>query len=121
MPPKFMETVKSYRRELGAIGGSVFAATNATDGIMDRHLFDKWLMVAERAAELPKLDGALWHAYRRKWATERKHLNPNPKDVAAAGGWKDIATLLEVYQQSDEAFMLAVMSEPKKLHERGVA
>ena len=55
----------------------------------------------------------------RKWATERKHLNP--KDVAAAGGWKDIATLLEVYQQSDDASVLAVMCEPKKLRERGVA
>ena len=119
MPPEFMETVKSYRRELGAIAGPVFAAANAKDGIMDRHLFDKWLMVAERAAKLPKLDGTMWHAYRRKWASERKHLNV--KDVAAAGGWKDINTLLEVYQQSDEASVLAVMSEPKKLHERGVA
>ena len=60
----------------------------------------------------------MWHAYRRKWASERKHLNV--KDVAAAGGWKDINTLLEVYQQSNEASVLAVMSEPKKLHEREV-
>jgi hypothetical protein len=64
--------------------------------MMDRHLFDKWLTVAETTAKLRKLDGAVWRAYRRKWATKRKHLNP--KDVAAAGGWKDIATLLEVYQ-----------------------
>jgi len=28
------------------------------------------------------LDGGLWHAYRRKWATERKELPL--KDVAAA-------------------------------------
>jgi hypothetical protein len=34
---------------------------------MDRHLFDKWLTVAEREAGLPKLDGGLWHPYRRKW------------------------------------------------------
>ncbi|HVX40449.1 MAG TPA: tyrosine-type recombinase/integrase [Gemmatimonadaceae bacterium] len=119
MPPPFMETARAFQRELGAITGSVFAAEKADDGIMDRHLFDKWLTVAERTAGLRKLDGAMWHAYRRKWATERKHLNP--KDVAAAGGWKDVATLLEVYQQSDEASVLAVMSEPKKLRERGVA
>jgi hypothetical protein len=31
-----------------------------------------------------------------------------------------VATLLEVYQQSDEASVLTVMSEPKKLRERGV-
>src|SRR5450756_1438179 len=48
------------------------------------------------------------HAYRRKWAIERKHLPL--KDVAAAGGWKDVSTLLEVYQQSDEESVLAVTS-----------
>src|SRR6478672_5829345 len=37
------------------------------------------------AAELPKLKGGVWHPYRRKWATVRKHLSL--ADVAAAGGW----------------------------------
>ena len=97
----------------------MFAAPNARDGIMDRHLFDKWLSFAEKRAELPKLDGSLWHAYRRKWAIERKHLPP--RDVAAAGGWKDVNTLLEVYQQADEESVLAVTSETRKLRERGVA
>lgn len=82
---------------------------------MDRHLFDKWLTVAESHAELPKLDGGLWHAYRRKWATERKHLPL--KDVAAAGGWNDVDTLLKVYQQPDPATLLIVMSEPRKVSE----
>jgi hypothetical protein len=83
---------------------------------MDRHLFDKWLTVAETKAELPKLDGGLWHTYRRKWATERKHLPL--KDVAAAGGWNDVDTLLTVYQQPDPATLLMVMSEPRKVSER---
>ena len=119
MPPAFMDDVRRYQRDLGAITGPVFAAPQSKEGIMDRHLFDKWLSEAEKAAGLPKLDGSLWHAYRRKWATERKHLNP--RDVAAAGGWKDVTTLLEVYQQADEASVLAVMSTPQKLRERGVA
>jgi hypothetical protein len=68
-----------------------------------------------RFAELPKLKGALWHAYRRKWASERKHLSL--VDVAAAGGWKDTATLLESYMQPDATTLLQVMSEPKKLHD----
>lgn len=55
---------------------------------MDRHLFDRWLAVADVKAELPRLEGSLWHAYRRKWASERKH-HPLP-DVAAADGWKDL-------------------------------
>jgi hypothetical protein len=55
---------------------------------MDRHLFDRWLAVAERAAELPRLPGGLWHPYGRKRAMERKHW-PSA-DVAAVGGWKDV-------------------------------
>jgi integrase len=119
MPQLFLDTMRDYQRRLGAIAGPLFAAPESRDGIMDRHLFDKWLSHAEKVAKQPKLDGSLWHAYRRKWATERKQ--SNPKDVAAAGGWKDVSTLLEVYQQSDETSVLAVMSEPKKLRERGIA
>jgi integrase len=119
MPADFFESVKQFQRELVAIGGYVFSAPKARDGIMDRHLFDKWLTVAEKKAKLPKLDGSLWHAYRRKWAIERKHLPL--KDVAAAGGWKDVNTLLEVYQQADEESVLAVTSSTRKLRERGVA
>jgi hypothetical protein len=85
---------------------------------MDRHLFNKWLVVAEETAGLPKLRGSLWHAYRRKWATERKG---HPlKDVAEAGGWKDTETLLRCYQQPDSETLLAVMSETRKVREKGV-
>ena len=65
---------------------------------------------------LNKLLGGLWHAYRRKWATERKDLPL--KDVAAAGGWKDVTTLLTCYQHADEATMLKVMESPVKLVSR---
>ncbi len=119
MPADFFESVRGFQREIGAVGGYVFVAPNSRDGMMDRHLFDKWLHVAEKKAKLPKLDGGLWHGYRRKWAIERKHLPL--KDVAAAGGWKDVSTLLEVYQQSDDESVLAVTSVTLKLRERGVA
>ena len=39
-------------------------------------------------------------------------------DVAAAGGWSDVATLLRCYQQPDEATMLSVMSHPRKVLDR---
>ncbi len=71
---------------------------------------------AEAHAKLQKLDGSLWHAYRRKWATERKHLPL--KDVADAGGWSEVSTLLRCYTQSDDETMLAVMSEPRKVTEK---
>jgi hypothetical protein len=44
--------------------------------------------------------------FRRVWATERKHLPL--KDVAAAGGWRDISTLLP-YQQVDQDTMRSVV------------
>ena len=119
MPTDFFEVVRRFQRELGEVGGFVFPAVKSASAAMDRHLFDKWLSTAEKKAGLPKLDGSLWHAYRRKWAIERKGLPL--KDVAAAGGWKDVSTLLEVYQQSDEESVLAVTSVTLKLRERGVA
>ena len=44
---------------------------------------------AEVAAELPKLKGTLWHAYRRTWATTRK--GEPVQDVPREGGWKDLS------------------------------
>jgi len=70
---------------------------------------------AEQHAKLPKLEGGLWHPYRRKWATERKHLPLS--DVAEAGGWKDRGTLLQCYQQPDPDTLLRVMEGGWKLHD----
>jgi hypothetical protein len=61
---------------------------------------------AYRGGSAPPLS-RLSNAYRRKWATERKELPL--KDVAAAGGWKDVTTLLTCYQHAGEATMLKVM------------
>jgi hypothetical protein len=118
MPDAFFEEVKRFQRALSAVGGLVFAAPGSKDGTMDRHLLDKWFSFAERKADLPKLRGGLWHPYRRKWAIEHKHLPL--RDVAAAGGWKDVSVLLEVYLQPDAASVLSVMSETRKLGERGL-
>jgi hypothetical protein len=65
---------------------------------------DRWLEAAERKAGVEKLEGGLWHPYRRKWATERKH--HLLKDVAAAGGWKDVGTLLTCYTAADDETVL---------------
>ena len=75
-----------------------------------------WLLEAEQLAELPKQQGSLWHAFRRGWATSRKHLSL--KDTAAAGGWTSTETLLRCYQQPDDATMLAVVLGGAELRER---
>jgi integrase len=74
---------------------------------ISRHLADAWLRRAEQQAGLESMEGSLWHAYRRGWATARKHL-PDV-DVAAAGGWKDAMTLKLVYQQPDADGMLTAV------------
>jgi len=72
-----------------------------------RHLAGYWLKRAFEVAKVPKPAGSLWHMFRRVWATSRKHLPPS--DVAAAGGWKDLTTLLTVYQLPDEQTLRSVM------------
>lgn len=70
-----------------------------------------WFRLYSTCAEAPYLG---YHAYRRKWVTERKKL-PR-KDVAAAGGWRSVKTL-DLYEQVDEDTMFEVVSAPAKLRE----
>ena len=77
---------------------------------------DYWLRKAETLAELEPQDGSLWHAYRRGWATARKHLPVT--DVAHAGGWKTTGTLQACYLHADMATMLSVVTEPAEIRER---
>jgi integrase len=130
------DTDKMKKAWLVPISGDVRAAINAVlaerPGIGAGFLFpdpadpsrpisienaSEWLVEAEKLAEVEKHDGSLWHALRRKWACERKGLPLS--DVAAAGGWSDTSTLLNVYQQADQETMYRVVSEPSKLVERG--
>ena len=80
-----------------------------------RHLADKWLRKGEKLAGLEPLRGTLWHSYRLKFATERKHL-PDV-DVAAAGGWKSTASLRTSYQQAESGTTLRVVLGAGELRE----
>ena len=81
-------------------------------------VMSKLLREAYSRAKLPLLEGGLWHPWRRKWATERKGMPIT--DVAAAGGWKDVSTLVECYQQPDDSTLLAVQLDAPKLCEAGI-
>jgi integrase len=70
-------------------------------------LVSDWLERAERLANLPTHDGSLWHAFRRGWATSRKHFPA--QDVAQAGGWSDLTSLQTAYQQPDTQTMQRVV------------
>jgi integrase len=116
-----MSELRSFQKAIGAVGGLMCAEQPTDDRParpIDRYALAAMLKRAERDAGLPKLDGGLWHPYRRKWATERKHLPT--ADVAAAGGWQSVQTLATCYQQPTNDALLAVMSEPRKVRDVAV-
>ena len=116
IPAELCEDLRSFRVRMGgAFGGLIFPSHADPTRAVSRDSFGHWLADAERRAKLPKLDGSLWHAYRRAWATTRKHLPV--VDVAAAGGWSDVSTLLKCYQHADHDTLLEVMSHSKKIME----
>lgn len=75
------------------------------------------------AADLVALNTMLNWATRERDRRREPLLTFNPlravKDVAAAGGWSDTATLLRSYQQSDEVTPTQVALEAPKLTARG--
>jgi integrase len=75
-----------------------------------RELYDQRLRRAYTLAEVEKEPGSLWHALRRKWATERKGYPIN--DLAAAGGWRDTPTLLTSYLRTDPETIMQVVLNP---------
>lgn len=80
-----------------------------------KEMADKWLARAEELAGLEPQLGGLWHPFRRKWATERKHW-PDA-DVAAAGGWRSLDALRRCYMQADDQTILKVVLERGELRE----
>lgn len=108
--------LESIVRERPGIGAApIFPAATDPSRPTSTMVASSWLLRAERLAGVEKHDGSLWHAYRRGWATARKHL-PDV-DVAAAGGWADTTTLRAVYQQADESTMYRVVSEPMQIRQ----
>jgi integrase len=112
MPTRAAEELLAHRTAHPVIGNAlVFPASRKPDLNVSRHLAADWLKRAYRYAELEKPAGGLWHCFRRKWATERKH---HPiRDVAYAGGWSDTQTLLTCYTHPDLDTMREVVDHPK--------
>jgi hypothetical protein len=78
---------------------------------------DEWLLKAEKLAGVRHLSAAgCGIRTGAKFATERKHIAD--VDVAAVGGWKDVATMKRSYQQVDPATTQEVLNSPRRLRER---
>lgn len=110
---KAIDAVLKERPGIGA--AFLFPSINDPTKPLATDVASAWLIAAEKIAGVPKQDGGLWHPYRRKWVTERKHL-PDV-DVAACGGWADLSTLQTCYMQPDPETMQRVVSSPVRLRE----
>ena len=93
----------------------LFPHTQRVGKPISRWIAAGWLKKAEEIAGLQPLKGSQWRAYRRKWASERKHLSD--VDVAKAGGWKSTVTLKTIYQQADMETMVTVVNNARRLRE----
>jgi integrase len=101
--------------ERGIQGGYLFPCPSDASRPVTKELARKWLRKAEALAELEPQPGSAFHAYRRGWATARKHLPP--PDVAAAGGWTGTESLIRYYLHADEQTMLQVVLSGAELRE----
>ena len=111
--------VKEHLRQLRAHGTApLFPSEADSSKPTDRWFMSRRLRWAYERASLEPLRGGLWHPFRRKFATERKHMPV--MDVAQAGGWKEARTLLECYQQPDDATLQHVVLEAPKLFADGL-
>ena len=114
--PLTEETVGILRSHMTrlAVGAETWLFPDAAkpDHPVERPAMSRRLLKAYAVAGLERPDGGLWHAWRRKWATERKGMSV--KDVAAAGGWRDERTLLRSYQLPDlETIVDVTLNAPK--------
>lgn len=106
--PKVREALETWRHINPGVGEAWIFPASESNGHVRVDQAGKWLRTAEELAENHEhRKGFGWHAFRRMWATKRKHLSS--KDVAYAGGWKDTATLERVYQQPDPETTEAVV------------
>ena len=111
------EALSQARRETPGIGKSwIFPAPRNPSKPLSRRLSLQWLRLAEERADLDRIKGAGWHAFRRAWATLRKEFPL--KDVAAAGGWRDTTSLLRAYMHSDSIPHPLPHSESGSISER---
>jgi integrase len=116
--PEVRAELERFRREWLLVGDALFfPAPNNPAKPVKVEIASDWLRRAEKLAGLDPLSGGIWHPFRRRWATERKHMSP--KDVAAVGGWTDTQTLQKCYQVADEETMEAVVMQPKRLRLTG--
>lgn len=112
MDRSFVVEMRQFRSQLATVGEEwLFPAERGPSHTTPGVLADQ-LILAFKKANLPRAAGELWHAYRRKWATERK--DEPTADAMYAGGWSDEKTFRR-YQHRDASSMERVLTPRMKL------
>jgi integrase len=111
--PAVRGTLEAWRAASPGLGETWVFPAPESHGPIRVDVARRWLLHAEKKARIPHRQGFGFHAFRRMWATKRKHLSPT--DVAHVGGWKDTATLQRVYQQPDPDTMEDVVLGDREL------
>lgn len=100
--------VEAYLRTHPKIGEAwVFPGNRRPGEPLDELMAGYYLTRAEAEAGLPKLHRGGWHAFRRAWASRRRH--KPARDVAEAGGWRSLDALQTAYQHADAQTMRQVV------------
>ncbi len=110
--PEVREAIETLRRERLGVGDAYMFPAPRSAGHVRVDVTRKWLRRAEKLAGIEHEEGFGWHAFRRLWASKRKHMSLT--DVAAAGGWKDTQTLQRCYQHADPETLEAVVLEGRR-------
>ena len=116
--PEVRKRLQKILRERPGLGDRpLFPAPRDASKAVGLESLTVWQRRAEKLAGVERLAHDTFHGLRRKFVTERKHM-PDV-DVAAAGGWRSVATMKRAYQMADEAGVLEAIHEPIRLREVG--
>lgn len=97
-----------YLREHPKLGDApLFASAEYPSRSIGKEIAGYWLRKAEKLAKLERMERGGYHAFRRAWASERRHLPA--QDVAAAAGWRSLSVMRSAYMHPDAQTVLSVV------------
>lgn len=115
-----LEALKAAQKTTARIGDSfIFPADEKGLEPVDRYTLLNWWKRLERVAGLKPVKGRRWHCLRRKFANDGKRAGAPVVDLARMLGHKTTKTLVEVYQQPDEASMRIALENIERLRASG--
>jgi len=99
IPSEVFPMLELLLNTLGSRGASEYVFPQVTTP--SRHVspdeLGTWLDQATAEAGLPKLEGGVWHPFRRGWVQSLLAAGWDAQQVAKYGGWKDLATFHRSY------------------------